>query len=87
MFGSDALTVHGKIVAFVDGEGGLVVKLPAARSAELVAAGDAAPITIGRGPAKEWVGVPASADDADPHPWAGLLAEAFDYVESLASNP
>ena len=85
MFGSNALTVHGKIVAFVDGEGGLVVKLPAARAAELVAAGVGTPIRVGRSPAKEWVGVPAPEGDADPQPWADLLAEAFDYVEALAA--
>ena len=85
MFGSEALTAHGKIVAFVDGEGALVVKLPATRAAELVAAGDAVPMTIGRSPAKEWVGVAAPAADADPHPWVPLLADGFDYVESLAS--
>ena len=84
MFGSEALTVHGKVVAFVDGEGGLVVKLPAARAAELVAAGVGEPIRVGRSPAKEWGGVPRPADGADPHPWAALLDESFDYVEALA---
>jgi hypothetical protein len=86
MFGSEALTVHGKIVAFVDGVGALVLKLPADRAAELVSAGDAVPIRVGRSPAKEWVGVPVPDGDADPHPWADLLADAFDYVEALSGS-
>ena len=85
MFGSEALTVHGKIVAFVDSEGGLVVKLPAARAAELVSAGAAVPIKVGRSPAKEWIGVAPSPDETDPHPWAGLIADAFDSVEARAA--
>src|SRR5919199_793156 len=42
MFGSDALTVEGKIACFVGREGRLVAKLPPATSERLLAAGRAA---------------------------------------------
>lgn len=79
MFGSSALRVHGKIFAFVGGDGELIVKLPAEDAGQLIAAGNGTAVTIGRNPAREWVAVEASADD-DLGPWRDLVAASFDYV-------
>lgn len=78
MFSGDSLTVHDKIFGFVDTEGNLVVKVPADRADELAAAG-AHRMRMGRGEAREWVGVPPAADDSDAL-WGRVLAESFAYV-------
>jgi uncharacterized protein YciI len=75
-FGSDALQVEGRIFAMVSG-GRLVLKLPAARVADLIARGDGAPFDAGKGrPMKEWVTL---AQDAAV-PWEALGEEALAFV-------
>jgi hypothetical protein len=70
---SDGLRVHGKIFAMeVDGE--LVVKLPAARCAELTAAGRARPFQTGKRTMREWVVIGADEDGL------ALAEEAFAFV-------
>jgi hypothetical protein len=72
-FGSDALKVGGSIFAM--DRGGLVLKLPAARVAELIANGTGTPFDAGKGkPLREWVRV------ADPAHWEGLAEEAYHFV-------
>lgn len=62
MFGCEGLFASGRVVAFVDGEGALVVKVPAADAADLVAAGTATRVRMGRSAAREWVAVPWDAE-------------------------
>jgi hypothetical protein len=80
--GKPGLRVGGKIFAFLrDGE--LVVKLPAARCAQLVADGAAVPFDAGKGrPMREWV-VFAARDLDD---WAGAAEEAHAFVSRSASG-
>jgi hypothetical protein len=80
--GSPGRRVEGRIFAmFVRGE--LVVKLPAARVSELVAAGVGRPFDAGKGrPMREWVSVPP----AEPDRWPGLVAEAHGFVGGLSSR-
>jgi len=70
-FGSQpGLRVGGKIFAMhIDGR--LVVKLPAERCDELVAAGGAEAFAVGRRRMREWVAVEPGA-----HDWAALAREA-----------
>lgn len=75
MFGSRALAVDGRIFAFVETRGHLVVKVPEERVDDLVAAHGAERMTIGRNPAREWVAVPP-----DAAPWHELLEESFAHV-------
>jgi hypothetical protein len=80
MFGSDALTVEGKIACFVGREGRLVAKLPPATSERLLASGLAAPMVLGaRRPMTGWFAVPLR-DEVD---WFALAAEAVEYVHGL----
>ncbi len=72
--------------AFVGGEGELIVKLPAAQCAALVAAGQAEPVRAGRSPMREWIGVPDVADRADGAEWRELMADAHRYVASLTAS-
>ena len=73
-FGAEALKVNGSIFAML-GHGRLVVKLPAARVAELIDAGAGEPFDAGRGrPMRQWLTV---ADGAD---WRALAREALAHV-------
>lgn len=85
MFGSEGLRSHGKFFAFVDGDGGLIVKLPAEMASGLVADGEATPVRIGRNPAREWVTLPTvSADNLQP--WRDALDHAYRYVTEAAGQ-
>lgn len=76
LFGATTLRVHGSIFAML-AHGRLVVKLPAARVAELIAAGMGGPFDAGKGrPMRQWLTV---ADDAD---WTALARESLAYVGS-----
>jgi hypothetical protein len=75
-FGADALQVDGRIFA-MGRHGGLVLKLPSTRVAELVANGDGAPFDAGKGkPMKEWV---VLGRQAEPR-WLALATEALAFV-------
>jgi hypothetical protein len=74
-FGSNAIKINKSIFAMLVDDR-LVVKLPAARVAELIAAGDGVAFDAGKGkPMKEWVGL--SVDDATAR---RLVAEALAFV-------
>ncbi|MFF5227779.1 hypothetical protein [Dactylosporangium sp. NPDC000521] len=63
MLGSPALRTGGRCYAFAAGDD-LIVKLPAARVAELVAAGTGRPCSPRPGrPMREWVRVPLDLSD------------------------
>ena len=80
-FGSSALRVDGRIFAMVS-RGRLVVKLPAARVAELIGLGEGTPYDAGKGrPMKEWVCLTEHGQPA----WLDIAAEALDYVRSRAT--
>jgi hypothetical protein len=75
-FGGSALTVDGAIFAMLQGER-LVVKLPAARVAAMIADGSGAPFGQGkRRPMRVGVAVVAG-DDAT---WRTLAQEAYAFV-------
>jgi hypothetical protein len=70
------LMTGGKLFAFIK-EGGLVLKLPAARIESLIESHGAVRFERGQGtPMKEWVVVPASASAE----WPALTREACDFV-------
>jgi len=76
------LRVNGKIFAMLNGEA-LVVKLPAARCAQLVADGAAVPFDAGKGrPMREWVKFP----HRDAEDWRGAAEEALGFVRQ-SSRP
>lgn len=81
MFGSEGLRVASggapKFFAFVGREGQLIVKLPASRVEELLAAGEAEPVHVGRNATREWAGIPYSEDHTR---WRAVLAEACAFV-------
>ena len=58
--------------------GNLVVKLPKARVAELIEAGDGEPFAPAKMVFKEWVAVPSF----DERTWTTLLDESIGFVES-----
>lgn len=76
-FGTATLRVQGRIAAFTPGDH-LVVKLPAARVAELVASGVGRPFPSGRPPMREWVEI--LGDDVAA--WRAHVAEALDHVSA-----
>ena len=74
-FGSNAIKINKSIFAMLVNDR-IVVKLPAARVAQLISDGDGVPFDAGKGkPMKEWVGL--TADDAKCR---GLVAEALAFV-------
>jgi hypothetical protein len=76
---NEVLKVNNKIFAFVN-DGRLVVKLPAARCAALLADGQAVPFTSGGRTMKEWVAVGLPAVAGGDKTWRDLMAEANAYV-------
>lgn len=81
MFDSEGLKVHGKFFALLSGER-VVLKVPAAQAAALVAAGDAVPFEPGPGRRmREWV---VLTPPADLSLWRRLMHDARDYVAGLA---
>jgi hypothetical protein len=74
-FGSNAIKINKSIFVMLVSDS-IVVKLPAARVAQLISAGDGVPFDAGKGkPMKEWVGL--TVDDAACRK---LVAEAMAYV-------
>jgi hypothetical protein len=74
-FGSNAIKINKSIFAMLVNDR-LVVKLPAARVEELIAARDGVPFDAGKGkPMKEWVGL--IVDDATARQ---LVTEAMTFV-------
>jgi hypothetical protein len=80
MLHAEAVTVHGNTFAFVTGTR-LVVKLPAARVDELVAAGRGERFGPGERVMREWAGFPVDGEGDEG--WRGLMAEARAYVATL----
>jgi hypothetical protein len=78
---NDVLKIDEKIFAFLKDER-LVVKLPAAQAAMLVAAREAVPFESGGRKMKEWV----SVGGADENRWRGLMDDARTYVAALAGR-
>jgi hypothetical protein len=79
MFGSEGLSVRGKVFAFVGYSGSLFAKLPEERVGELVEIGDADPAVMRDRPMREWV--TARADR--PETWSAIIAEAYAFVDSI----
>jgi hypothetical protein len=74
-FGSRGLKVDGKVFA-MPSKGRLVVKLPRARVAELVASKKGQTYVLGARTMKEWV----AFSDGTPATWRALAREARDFV-------
>jgi len=77
-FGRSALRYQNKIFAmFVRGR--LVVKLPAGRVGELIAAGEGVHFDANKGtPMREWL----SLDPDSARPWLALATEALDFART-----
>ncbi|MFJ6651634.1 MmcQ/YjbR family DNA-binding protein [Microbacterium sp. NPDC091313] len=80
MFGTEGLRVRGKVYAFVGHDGDLIVKVHAARVADLVDSDGAQPMVMRGRPMREWVTV---GPDAGATRWAELIDEARAFVDSL----
>ncbi|WP_430332597.1 hypothetical protein [Rhodococcus sp. ACT016] len=82
MFRSPGLRVFGKIFAFLGRDRRLIVKLPRPRAEEVVEAGSAREVTMGKRTMREWVGFPVDDDDLDGTltTWRRAAREAHDYV-------
>lgn len=81
MFRSPGLRVGSKIFAFLGFEGELMVKLPVDRVAELVQAGRAVQVTMGRRTMREWVTLADQGDnDRTLAFWRPLAVEAHRFV-------
>ena len=84
MFRRPGLRTGRRIVAFLGRADRLNVKLPEARSAELVAAALAEPVVLGTRTMREWVAIPAGDDEESTRErWTGFAREALVYVQSL----
>lgn len=84
MMASPGLRIDGRIFAMLTRDA-LVVKVPAARAAELVESGAATAFEPRPGRRmREWVVLSAVGAAPDSAGWRAATAEAFDYVSSLA---
>ncbi|RXZ45918.1 hypothetical protein [Agromyces binzhouensis] len=75
MFGSEGYSVRGKLFAFVERGGDLVVKLPEARIAEL----GLDPMVMRGRPMREWAVVPFARDGE----WSAIAADALAFVDEI----
>lgn len=81
MFRSPGLRVHGRILAFLGFDGGLIVKLPRDRGQELVEGGAAAEVVMGTRTMKEWFELPAAGTPATNYEtWLPRVREALEFV-------
>ena len=80
MFSSTGLAVRGKIFAVVNHAGNLMVKVPEQRADELDATGEAPRMVMRGREMREWVEM---SPDRGETAWAGLLADAYAYVDSI----
>ena len=77
MMGYPCLRKDGAFFASIErATGHLIVKLPTARVAELVASGLAVPFAPAGRPFREWAAIPTQ----DKQQWAALLQDARDFV-------
>jgi hypothetical protein len=76
LFGSEGYSVRGKLFAFVERGGDLVVKLPESRITEL----DLDPMIMRGRPMREWAVVPF-ARDAE---WGAIAGDAFAFVDEIS---
>ncbi len=77
MMGGRCLRVGGEFLALAGfKEGGLVLKLPKARVAQVIAEGVGEPFAPAGKVFKEWVRVPVPDEDV----WLGLLREGIEFA-------
>lgn len=76
MFRSPAISWGGTIVAFAGRRRRVIVKLTLGRAAELIDAGRAEPVTMGRRTMREWAAIPAvGAGEEAIEAWLPYVAE------------
>ncbi|HWR84392.1 MAG TPA: hypothetical protein VN200_00215 [Rhodoglobus sp.] len=75
MFHSLGLKRDGRFFAFIDGDGGVGMRLPEARVTELDEAGIAERMTIGTRSMREWASCPMSGVEH----WRQLLQESYEF--------
>lgn len=81
MMGERCLRVGKEFLAMVDFQGsGLVVKLPKARVAELIEAGEGQSFAPAGRVFREWLSVPETVPDKDRKHWRALLREGIEFV-------
>ncbi|UWF77646.1 MULTISPECIES: TfoX/Sxy family protein [Microbacterium] len=87
MFRRPGIRADGKIVAFLGADDRMITKVPRERALELIAAGEASEVTMGKRTMREWISVPAAADrDGTLARWTPLVREALAYVTSLGGG-
>lgn len=82
MFNGVGFQTGGKLFAFVNHTGGLMIKLPHQEARRLVEDGTAEAVTMGTRTMREWVTIEAP-DDGDTTRWRSLLAAAHDFVAAV----
>jgi hypothetical protein len=82
-FGSDALRVGGSVFCMVSSGERFVVKLPAERVRELIAAGAGDPFSAGKkSPMRQWLVVTDTAQGL----WESLAEEAYAFAREAAGS-
>jgi len=75
--GGQGHAVGDRLFAFVGSAGRLIAKVPAGTVADLIAAGEGEPVTMGTRTMREWVGIPADRPDGV---WQDVVVEAHRFV-------
>jgi TfoX/Sxy family transcriptional regulator of competence genes len=84
MFRSPGLRVGGKVFAFLGSRGQLIVKLPRARAHDLVNAGTAEQVVMGKRTMREWIAFPARPErTATIALWRDAAHQAHHHVNTL----
>ena len=86
MFNSPGIRTNGTIVAFLDGDDRLIVKVPRSRAVALIERGTVEPVTMGKRTMREWVIITADTNADLLAAWLPLATEALRYSRGLRSQ-
>jgi hypothetical protein len=87
MFNSPGIRLGTNIVVFLGRDDRLIAKVPRERALELIEAGTAGPVTMGKRTMREWIALSAAATPEETlAAWLPISIEALEYIQRIAED-